>query len=94
MVKKLSDSLASLVEDYNAAFKPSDYGEWKVVLSEISTFLEAEKKLSPIDFEGNALSAPTRVKTAPSSKFDKDGQPKLKLQEALLVGNYQNQVKK
>lgn len=92
MVKKLSDSLTTLVEEYNSAFKPSDYAEWKVVLSEISTFLEAEKKLSPIDFEGNALSAPTRIKSEPTTKLDKDGLPKLKLQEAILVGNYQNQV--
>lgn len=92
MVKNLSDSLSVLVEEYNQAFKPQDYQEWKVVLSEISTFLEAEKKLSLVDEAGNALLAPTRVKTIPSSKVDKDGLPKLKLQEAILVGNYQNQV--
>jgi len=93
MVRTLSDSLAQLVEEYNITFKPSDYAEWKVVLSEISTFLEAEKKLSPIDFEGNALAAPTRVKVSTKVGLEKDGLPKLKLQEAILVGNYQNQIK-
>jgi hypothetical protein len=54
---------------------------------------QAEKKISPIDENGNILPAPTRVTITPSSKFDKDGTPKIKLQEAILVGNYQNQIK-
>jgi hypothetical protein len=93
MIKKLMDSLTGLVEDYNNTFKPNDYAEWNVVLSEISTFLQAEKKLAPVDTDGNPLPAITRLKIDFSPKFDKEGQPKLKLQEAILVGNYQNQIK-
>jgi hypothetical protein len=40
MIQNLMEQLAVMVEDYNAAFKPSDYPEWNVVLSEVSTFLE------------------------------------------------------
>lgn len=40
MIKILMESLLQLVEEYNTAFKPNDYAEWNVVLSEISTFLE------------------------------------------------------
>jgi hypothetical protein len=93
MIKTLMDSLTGLVEDYNNAFKASDYAEWNVVLSEISTFLQAEKKLAPIDTDGAVLPLCTRLKVEYSPKFDKDGQQKLKLQEAILVGNYQNQIK-
>ncbi len=40
VVKSLHENLTGLVEEYNQAFKPSDYSDWKVVLSEISTFIE------------------------------------------------------
>ncbi|KAJ2993710.1 hypothetical protein HDV02_002113 [Globomyces sp. JEL0801] len=93
MIKKLMDNLSTLVEDYNTAFKPNDYAEWNVVLSEISTFLEAEKKLAPVDFEGTPLACLNRLKCDASNKYDKEGLPKLRLQEAILVGNYQNQIK-
>ncbi|KAJ3088343.1 hypothetical protein HK102_008982 [Quaeritorhiza haematococci] len=93
MIKKLMEELTALVDEYTKVFKPNDAAEWNVVLSEISTFLEAEKKLTPVDFEGTLLTAPNRVQVERSSKFDKDGLPKLKLQEAILVGNFQNQIK-
>ncbi|KAJ3305596.1 hypothetical protein HDV03_001241 [Kappamyces sp. JEL0829] len=93
VVKKLADSLTALVEEYNTAFQPSDSAVWKTLVSEISTFLEAEKKISPIDGEGVTLTAATRIQAVASSKFDKDGHPRLKLQEAILVCNYQNQIK-
>jgi hypothetical protein len=48
--------------------------------------------LSPINLEGVAYQVANRLKADITSKFDKDGNPKLKLQEAILVGNYQNQV--
>ena len=40
VVKSLHESLSGLAEEYNQVFKPSDYSDWKVVLSEISTFIE------------------------------------------------------
>lgn len=101
MIKKLMDELTVLVEDYTRDFKPTDAAEWNVVLSEISTFLEAEKKLTPVDLKGkvalltigNLLAASSRVQIERTTKFDKDGVQKMKLQEAILVGNYQNQIK-
>ncbi|KAJ3414151.1 hypothetical protein HDV05_007013 [Chytridiales sp. JEL 0842] len=93
MIKKLMEELTSLVDDYQAVFKPSDVGEWNVVLSEISTFLEAEKKLTPVSGEGLPFTLPSRLPIERTTKLDKDGLPKLKLQEAILVGNYQNQIK-
>ncbi|KAI9208764.1 protein SCAI [Polychytrium aggregatum] len=93
VINKLMDELTLLVDDYTKSFKPNDTAEWSVVLSEITTFLEAEKKLSPVDFEGNVLSVTNRLQLERTLRVDKDGQPKLKLQEAILVGNYQNQIK-
>jgi hypothetical protein len=40
LIQELMEQLAGLVEEYNNAFKPTDYPEWNVVLSEVSTFLE------------------------------------------------------
>jgi hypothetical protein len=40
VAKSLVDSLTTLVEEYNQAFKPSDYADWKMIVSEASTFLE------------------------------------------------------
>lgn len=57
MIKKLMDELSVLVEDYTRDFKPTDAAEWNVVLSEISTFLEAEKKLTPVDLKGTRVRA-------------------------------------
>jgi hypothetical protein len=54
---------------------------------------KAERKLAPVDPEGVPFSVPSRLQIERTSKFDKDGQPKLRLQEAILVGNYQNQIK-
>ena len=87
-VRNLMEELVNLVDEYQNAFKPTD-SEWGVVLSEIATFLEAEKKLSPVDQFGNPLKGTTRLNSAGSS--ERDGS--LRLQEAILVGNFQNQIK-
>ncbi|KAI9095450.1 protein SCAI [Phlyctochytrium arcticum] len=93
MIRKLMEELTALVDDYTKMFNPSDSAEWNVVLSEISTFLEAQKKTTPVDLEGNQLLAPSRLMVERTPKYEKDGTPRLKLQEAILVGNYQNQIK-
>ncbi|KAJ3099341.1 hypothetical protein HDU97_003266 [Phlyctochytrium planicorne] len=93
VIKKLMEELTTLVDDYTKTFKPNDSAEWNIVLSEISTFLEAEKKLTPVEADGTPITVQSRLLLDRTPKFDKDGQPKLKLQEAILVGNYQSQIK-
>ncbi|CAG8467958.1 9074_t:CDS:10 [Diversispora eburnea] len=93
IVQKLMEELSGLVDDYIKIFKPADSNEWQSVLQEISTFLEAEKKLAPISPEGHYLPIARRLQIERSPRLEKDGTPKLKLQEAILVGNYQNQIK-
>jgi len=63
-----------------------------MVLQEIATFLEAEKKLVPVDANQNPLPIAHRIQVD-KFKVDKDAATKLRLQEAILVGNYQNQVR-
>jgi hypothetical protein len=88
------DELSVFVGEYQHNFKPNDASEWNTVLSEIETFMEAEKKLSPLDQDGKILQVPNRLKMESSAKFDDTtGMARLKLQEAILVGNYQSQIK-
>ncbi|ORY03197.1 hypothetical protein K493DRAFT_311822 [Basidiobolus meristosporus CBS 931.73] len=91
-VRKLLSELTVFVEDYAKTFKSSDSSEWQLVLQEISTFLEAEKHLIPVTPEGAALPFSNRLGLEKVSRSEKDG-PKMKLQEAILVGNCQNQIK-
>ncbi|EGF83974.1 hypothetical protein BATDEDRAFT_34022 [Batrachochytrium dendrobatidis JAM81] len=93
MVKSLTEEVGVLIEDYTSTFNPSDSDEWNVVLLELSMFMEVERRLAPVDMEGNILHFPSRIQNQNTLKFDKDGAPKLKLQEAILVGNYANQIK-
>ncbi|RIA93193.1 protein SCAI [Glomus cerebriforme] len=93
IVQKLMDELSGLVDDYIRIFKPGDSTEWQCVLNEIAAFLEAEKKLTPVSPEGRLLTVARRLQIERSLRHEKDGTPKLKLQEAILVGNYQNQIK-
>ncbi|CAG8440931.1 7956_t:CDS:10 [Rhizophagus irregularis] len=93
IVQKLMDELHGLVDDYIKIFKPADSTEWQCVLHEIAAFLEAEKKLTPISSEGHLLTVARRLQIERSLRHEKDGTPKLKLQEAILVGNYQSQIK-
>ena len=58
-----------------------------------SIIIQAEKKLIPHTSEGQHLSVPRRLQIERSPRLDKDGLPRLKLAEAILVGNYQNQIK-
>ncbi|CAG8658022.1 12187_t:CDS:10, partial [Racocetra persica] len=93
IVQKLLDELNGLVDDYIKIFKPIDSAEWNQVLTEIDAFLEAEKKLTPLSPEGHFLPIARRLQIERSPRLEKDGTPRLKLQEAILVGNYQNQTK-
>ena len=93
IIKKLIQELSTLIDEYSRDFKPTDGAEWNVVLSEINTFLEAEKKLTPMDLKGNLLPSVSRIQIDRSAKFEKDGSTRLKLSEAILIGNLQNQIK-
>lgn len=91
-VRQLITELEGLIEEYTKSFKPPDAKEWQMVLEEISTFTEAEKKLVPINLDRT----PDKIEHRLASNIAERhiaGLPKLKLQEAILVGNYQKQIK-
>ncbi|KAL9544317.1 hypothetical protein MBANPS3_007693 [Mucor bainieri] len=91
-VRQLITELEGLIEEYTKSFKPPDAKEWQMVLEEISTFTEAEKKLVPINLDRT----PDKIEHRLASNIAERhiaGLPRLKLQEAILVGNYQKQIK-
>lgn len=83
------EELQGFVKDYQVTFKSSDAQEWELVLQEISTFLDAEKSILPVDYEGLTVQFSTRIKS--DSKF-KSGDNPLRIQEAVICGNNTNQV--
>lgn len=91
-VRQLITELEGLIEEYTKSFKPPDAKEWQMVLDEISTFTEAEKKLVPINLDRTPDKIEHRL-SANIPERNLAGVPKLKLQEAILVGNYQKQIK-
>ena len=95
-VNDLLDQLASLVNDYNKSFKPADFPEWCVVLSELATFLQAQKKSLPTCLHDVPLKCPNRLvgellRVDKSNNVTQTSNP-LRLQEAIIVGNCENQV--
>ncbi|KAJ3343160.1 hypothetical protein HDU93_009710 [Gonapodya sp. JEL0774] len=90
-IKDLMSDLNKSVDEYTKTFKPNDAAEWNVVITEITLFLETDKRLTPSDASGVSFAVPSRLKMD-RPRTDKEV-PKLKLQEAILVGNYQNQIK-
>ncbi|CAO3611168.1 unnamed protein product [Mucor hiemalis] len=92
-VRQLIGELEGLIEDYTKSFKPPDAKEWQMVLEEISTFTEAEKKLVPINLDRTPDKIEHRLSAQIPERNIGNGIAKLKLQEAILVGNYQKQIK-
>ncbi|KAG0313120.1 hypothetical protein BGZ97_010512 [Linnemannia gamsii] len=97
IINTLKEELAALVKEYIDIYRPPDSAEWQLVLQEVSSFINAEKKLQPTNSSGNYLPLTRRLQTSKviSAALDKDGltSTKLKLQEAILVGNAHNQIK-
>lgn len=89
-IRHLISELEAFVDEYVKTFKPADANEWHMVIEEITTFMDAEKKLIPINAEKKPVHVAHRL---PAYSKYKQATPKLRLQEAILVGNYQNQIK-
>jgi hypothetical protein len=92
-VRQFIGELEGLIEEYTKNFKPPDAKEWQMVLDEISTFTEAEKKIVPINLDRTSDKITHRLSSAVKERDLGPGIQKLKLQEAILVGNYQKQIK-
>eukprot|EP01103_Thecamoeba_quadrilineata_P016025 TRINITY_DN523_c0_g1_i2.p1 TRINITY_DN523_c0_g1~~TRINITY_DN523_c0_g1_i2.p1 ORF type:complete len:308 (+),score=50.66 TRINITY_DN523_c0_g1_i2:1092-2015(+) len=93
IVRELVDDLQKFVDDYIKTYRPTDTQEWQFVLQEITLFLQAENTLQITNRPKNAPAFSYRIKPSTSKLCPYDPINRLKLQEAVLVGNYQQQVK-
>ncbi|KAF8933562.1 hypothetical protein BGZ52_007328 [Haplosporangium bisporale] len=96
IMASLKEELTDLVNEYITVYRPPDASDWQLVLQEVTSFTNAEKKLYPVTQTGSFLPVARRLQTskAISAALDKDtSTTKLKLQEAILVGNSHNQIK-
>ncbi|KAG0075779.1 hypothetical protein BGZ92_002724, partial [Podila epicladia] len=96
IMTSLKEELTDLVNEYITVYRPPDASDWQLVLQEVTSFTTAEKKLYPVTQTGSFLPVARRLQTskAISAALDKDTSiTKLKLQEAILVGNSHNQIK-
>ncbi|RKO96569.1 hypothetical protein CAUPRSCDRAFT_7976, partial [Caulochytrium protostelioides] len=100
VIRTLLDELTALIDEYASTFKPTDSAEWNVVLSEITVFLESEEQHHILSTNGTPFMLPNRLVTAPGNEATPLPRPvsggavsPVRVQEAILVGNYQNQIK-
>eukprot|EP01133_Synstelium_polycarpum_P009741 gene9741-11376_t len=99
VVFELVEELFKHVGDYNRIYKPSDAHEWTLVLQEIFSFLQADQCLSFTDSNGplqishrlNIARSPPPPPAAGASAVPTESVSIL--QQAILVGNHQNQIK-
>ncbi|KAF9935470.1 hypothetical protein BGZ75_010225 [Mortierella antarctica] len=97
IITTLKEELAALVNEYINTYTPTDAAEWQLVLQEVTSFTDAEKKLHPVNTAGTFLPVARRLQPSKviSAALDKDGSSttKFRLQEAILVGSVINQIK-
>ncbi|XP_070581867.1 protein SCAI-like [Ptychodera flava] len=92
LVRELIKELNRQIEEYTSLYEPEDQLEWQLVLGEIRSFIEAEQIINVIDTDTKPMVLPHRL--------GKDGVPALErqqvyltLQEALIIGNCNEQIK-
>jgi hypothetical protein len=101
-VKELIKELGKQIDDYVTIYDPEDQLEWQLVKNEINDFIEADSILS---VDGTSISLSNRLNVAdvplinPNSILKKEGTNEsaklnaFSLQEIIIVGNCQDQVK-
>ena len=95
LVREFSQSL----NDYSHVYEPEAQLEWSLVLQEIKSFIDAESIVSVVsglghpDGQGVQLTLSQRLRSSNVPPQLKMPTGRLFLSEALIVGNYQRQVK-
>lgn len=99
LVKDLIREFSQSLQDYNHVYEPEAQLEWSLVLQEIKAFVDAESLIAVVsgashpDGPGIRLTLSQRACLANIPPQLKMPIGKLYLAEALIVGNYQRQVK-
>ncbi|ORX49859.1 hypothetical protein DM01DRAFT_1367959 [Hesseltinella vesiculosa] len=92
-LKLLVSDLEILIDEYSRIFKATDGKEWQLVLHEITSFMDAERKLIPINAERHQVPFERRLGASFTSPLTVP-HPPLQLQEVILVGgNFPQEIK-
>jgi len=96
IMRELVRELSRQIDEYVKAYDPDDSLEWQLVLNEISTFIDVDNQLSidqiPLTLSyrlTNSLVPPL----PPGSEKILSNTNLLSLEEILIIGNYQDQIK-
>ncbi|KAJ2797831.1 hypothetical protein H4R21_004164, partial [Coemansia helicoidea] len=91
MMLQLLEEVKALIDVYATVFNPVDKMEWSLVVKEMSLFMQA--MCSPVPTDGGLmLPVSHRLAAHRRARADKDG-ARLRLQEAVVVGNRPKQTK-
>ncbi|XP_046912223.1 protein SCAI [Dermatophagoides farinae] len=93
LVRDLVRELDKQIDDYTLTYDPEDQLEWKLVLDEIRSFIEADNVLAVISMNKTPLILSHRMTPLNVPPMEKVMPSHLVLQEILIVGNCSDQVK-
>ncbi|KPM02146.1 hypothetical protein QR98_0005530 [Sarcoptes scabiei] len=93
LVRDLIRELSKQIDDYTLTYDPEDQFEWKLVLDEIRSFIEADNVLAVISMNKTPLIVSHRMTSMNVPPLEKVMPSHLVLQEILIVGNCSDQVK-
>ncbi|CAG0888666.1 unnamed protein product, partial [Cyprideis torosa] len=91
-VRDLIRELAKHIDDYTTTYEPEDQLEWSLVLGEIRAFMEADAVVRVLDQDSSLLVLNHRLSPQVTPPVDKSPVMNLSLQEALIVGNCNEQL--
>ncbi|XP_039287520.1 protein SCAI isoform X1 [Nilaparvata lugens] len=93
LVRDLVMELDKQIVDYTSTYEPDDQLEWSLVLDEIKSFIKADGIVSVLHADSNTIVLSHRLSPLTTPPVEKSTQMNLSLQEILIVGNCNDQVK-
>ncbi|XP_050702874.1 protein SCAI-like isoform X2 [Eriocheir sinensis] len=93
LVRDLVRELSKQIDEYTATYEPEDQLEWSLVLAEIKSFIDADNTINVLDMDSNTIVLSHRLSGHNTPPVEKTPLMTLTLQEILIVGNCNDQVK-
>ena len=85
--------LGQQIEDYSKVSSPDEQMEWSLILGEIRAFIDADNAVNVLDMDSNTIVLSHRLSTHCTPPVEKTITSNYSLQEILIIGNCNDQVK-
>lgn len=82
-----------VLREYQRLSNPTEYQDWHIVLTEIESFLQAENRFSLFSLTKEIFPCDSRLAGDLPGRLLPSGQGRMRLREAILVGNCRIQAK-